>query len=389
MRARIRKVAWASSSRAPRFGYSVRVIRRLVAVAAAGVLTLSLACGGAVFTAASHEDDASTDDGPAIDGPALDGRAEDGMDDGSTTDSPTDTAAAETAADVIEETPAHCGGDFQCIPAVPVGWAGPTDLYLGAAPAPACPGASTDSFDGMEGLQAAAAACDCECGPPEVTCGSASVTTSTVKGCGTQCATATPALDTCFAAPADCLTLPTMTGTFQTLTVSVTSATCSPQSTVGITPPTWKTYARACASPLGSAQGDCLAGQVCARTPSDPFQPVACIVQAGAKACPVDGYTQLHTEYTGVTDTRACTECTCGASGKAQCTGTLYAYAATTNGTCGGMADIYDPAVCVPTNLRSDMKVEAVGSGAACVPSAVTPSGTSTPSGTTTICCTE
>jgi hypothetical protein len=365
------------------------VIRRVLALAAAGALTLSLACGGDAFTVAPRGDDASTDDGPASDGPAsdgppFDGRAEDVTGDGSTTDSPADT----TAADVVEETPAHCGGDFQCIPAVPVGWAGPTDLYLGATPAPACPGLSTDSFDGMEGLQAAAATCDCECGPPQVTCGSAALNTSIVSGCATQCATTTPVLDTCFTAPANCLTLPGTTGTFQTLTVAVTSATCSPQPTVGITPPTWNTYARTCALPSGSARDDCPAGQVCARTPSDPFQPVACIVQAGAKDCPADGYTQAHTEYTGLNDTRGCTACTCGASGKAECTGTLYGYA-TTNGTCGGMADIYDPAVCVPTNLRSDLKVEATGSGGACDPSAVTPRGASTPTGTTTICCTE
>jgi hypothetical protein len=319
-----------------------------------------------------------------------DGRVLDGFADALIDQSIPDGLAEAGAGDVVEEVPLHCGGAFQCIPAVPVGWSGPTDLYLGAAAAPACPGLSTDSFDGMEGLQAPAASCDCACGPPLVTCGGASLSTAIVKTCSPSCAITTPVLDTCFTAPADCVTtVPGATGTFQTLTVSVKSGSCSPQSTVGIPSVSWKSYARTCASPLGSAQGDCPTGQVCARTPSDPFQPVACIVQTGAKSCPADGYTQPHVEFTGLSDTRNCTACTCGAPANEECTGTLYAYAGTTNGTCGGMPDTYDPAVCVPTNSQSDMRVRAVGSGGACAASAGTPTGTATPTGTTTICCTE
>jgi hypothetical protein len=351
--------------------------------ATASALALPFACGGGVFIAAPAGDDASMADGPVLDG-LVDADAL--IDQGGEADGPTDTGAA----DVVDEVPAHCGGDFQCIPAVPVGWSGPTDLYLGAAAAPACPGLSTDSFDGMDGLQAPAASCDCACGSPQVTCGGASLTTAIVSACSPSCAITTPSLDTCFAAPAKCDTrVLGPTGTFQTLTVSVESGTCMPQSTVGITPATWKSYARTCASPLGSARADCPAGQVCTRTPSDPFQPVACIVEAGAKACPAEGYTQAHVEFTGLSDTRSCAACTCGAPSKEECTGTLYAYAATTNGTCGGMPDTYEPAVCVPTNSQSDLKVEAVGSGGACAASTGTASGTATPTGTTTICCTE
>jgi hypothetical protein len=89
-------------------------------------------------------------DGLAADGTPGDDATSDGaaMRDGTVTEGAMDSGAA----DVFEEAPAHCSGDFQCIPAVPGGWAGPTDLYLGAAPAPTCPGLTTDSFDGMEGL---------------------------------------------------------------------------------------------------------------------------------------------------------------------------------------------------------------------------------------------
>jgi hypothetical protein len=324
-------------------------------------------------------------DGLAADGTPGDDATSDGaaMRDGTVTEGAMDSGAA----DVFEEAPAHCSGDFQCIPAVPGGWAGPTDLYLGAAPAPTCPGLTTDSFDGMEGLQATAASCDCACGPTKITCGSASLTTSIVAGCATVCATTTPVLGACFAAPSGCLAVGA-TGTFQTLAVAVTGGSCAPVSTAEITPPTWTNYARTCAS-LGSAQADCPAGQICARTPSAPFQPTACIVQAGDQMCPAKGYTQAHAEFTGLIDTRACTACTCGAPAKLQCTGTLYAYDTTTDGTCGGMADIYDPAACVPTNERSDLKVDAVGSGGACAASVVTPMGAVTPTGATTICCTE
>jgi len=173
-------------------------------------------------------------DGLAADGTPGDDATSDGaaMRDGTVTEGAMDSGAA----DVFEEAPAHCSGDFQCIPAVPGGWAGPTDLYLGAAPAPTCPGLTTDSFDGMEGLQATAASCDCACGPTKITCGSASLTTSIVAGCATVCATTTPVLGACFAAPSGCLAVGA-TGTFQTLAVAVTGGSCAPVSTAEITPP--------------------------------------------------------------------------------------------------------------------------------------------------------
>jgi hypothetical protein len=68
--------------------------------------------------------------------------------------------------------------------------------------------------------------------------------------------------------------------------------------------------------------------------------------------------------------------------------GTLHAYN-TTDGSCGGMDDSYDPAVCVPTNTTSDLMVQATGTGTSCAASAVTPSGAATATGATTICCTE
>jgi hypothetical protein len=306
------------------------------------------------------------------------------MSDGSARDGMTDTGIA----DVLEEPPAHCGGSFQCVPAVPEGWAGPADLYLGAAAPPACPGLATDSFDGMDGLEAPPASCDCTCGPTKVTCSRASLTTSAVNGCATPCATNNVVLGTCVAAPSGCL-VSGVAGTFQTVAVSVTSGACPPLATVGIPVASWANHARTCAFPLESAQADCPAGQVCARTPSAPFEPAACIVQAGASMCPAVGYTQPHLEFAGVSDTRACSACTCGAPPKAQCVGTLQAYS-TTDGTCGGMAiTTYDPAVCVPTNTASDLMVQATGTGGPCTASAVTPSGAATATGATTICCTE
>jgi len=357
-------------------------------------LSLALACGGSVFTSAPAGDDASTGDGPGFDGAPADGAVTDGaadgaVTDGATSDGPTDGGTTDSGTtDVFEEPPAHCGGAFQCIPAVPSAWTGPADLYLGGAPPPACAGLFTDSFDGMDGVQAPAASCDCSCGPTQVTCGPASLTTSMISGCASHCATTTAALGVCFAAPTGCLSFGA-NGVFQTVTVPATGGVCSPLATVAIPAVVWKSYARTCTSPAGPAQADCPAGQVCARTPSTPFQPAACIVRAGVHACPAEGYTQAHVEFTGLTDGRGCSACTCGAPDGLQCSPTLYAYNATTNGTCGGMPDSYDPAACVPANNRADLKVESTGSGGPCAASAVMPSGTATPTDATTICCTE
>src|SRR5580658_6830203 len=96
--------------------------RRLALTAAVGcALALAFACGGSAFSTAPGGSDASTSDVPTPDAPVPDGSMSEaaGGNDGASTDSP-------------EEPPAHCAGEFECVPAVPGGWTGPLEFYLGS-----------------------------------------------------------------------------------------------------------------------------------------------------------------------------------------------------------------------------------------------------------------
>src|SRR5262249_10559158 len=64
-----------------------------------------------------------------------------------------------------------------CVPNVPPGWTGPTEIFLGgleagALPAlPPCPGGGAAAFSGFADARAPAAVCSCTCGTPTgVTC---------------------------------------------------------------------------------------------------------------------------------------------------------------------------------------------------------------------------
>jgi hypothetical protein len=359
-------------------------VRSLAAVAAAGAaLTLAGACGGSAFTAASGDDASTTSDGPSNDGSA--GDVSPGAD--VTPEASPDDASETSITDALDEGPPHCGGDFQCVPAVPGGWTGPLELYLGAAAPPACPSGSSTTFDGMDGLQASAPNCDCSCDSPVIVCGSVTMTTSAAADCATSCETTPVASGSCFAS-ATCAGNPT--SAFQTLSSPVATGKCTPQAAVDVPPASWAAYARACASSFAVTQSDCAAGLVCAHlAPAAPFQAGACIVQAGSQACPTAGYVQSHVEYTGLTDTRGCNPCSCGGSGNATCAATVDAYE-TSNATCGGLSVTFDPPVdCVPTNVGADLRVTVTGSGDPCTPSPGSPTGVATPTGPSTICCTE
>src|SRR5580692_9006146 len=79
----------------------------LAVLAAVGcAIVAALACGGAAFSVVDGGPDATTSDAPV--------------------------------ADVLEEPPVTCEGDFVCVPAIPAGWTGPLEVYSGTVTAPPC-----------------------------------------------------------------------------------------------------------------------------------------------------------------------------------------------------------------------------------------------------------
>lgn len=89
---------------------------------------------------------------------------------------------------------------------------------------------------------------------------------------------------------------------------------------------TWTNQARVCG---GASTIGCGSGSVCAPVPAQSFK--LCVYQSGNVACP-QPFSEQHTYYSGVTDTRACSQCDCGAPAGASCSGTI---ADSTGATCG------------------------------------------------------
>jgi hypothetical protein len=343
---------------------------------------MAFACGGGAFSTTPGGSDASLGDGPTFDAPVPDAPAPDG----SMLEASGGNDGAST--DVIEELPTHCDGDYECVPAVPSGWTGPLEFYLGASAAPSCPGVEKDVFDGMQGLTAPPATCGCSCGSPSITCSPVEMLTYDLSGCGASaCNTTMTTSGACFTS-AKCFGS-SITGSFQTLSASTAAGGCQADATDTATPPSWAEYARACSPLLMPGQLDCAAEQVCTRKPVEAgFEPGVCIVQSGTPTCPAS-YSVQHVEYTGVDDGRGCTGCSCGAPQNLTCSATLYEYQST-NETCSGGVDTFGPPVtCDPTSAVVDMKVVVTPSSGPCTASSVAPVGTATPTGESTICCTQ
>ena len=60
-------------------------------------------------------------------------------------------------------------------------------------------------------------------------------------------------------------------------------------------------------------EGSCATGETCVPSPANPYSVGLCVWSDGDVACPEGtAYTERQVVYTGIDDTRACSECTCG-----------------------------------------------------------------------------
>jgi hypothetical protein len=149
----------------------------------------------------------------------------------------------------------------------------------------------------------------------------------------------------------------------------------------------WGVDGRACAPTVTLAQVDCKSGSVCAPAPAAPYGAQLCIVQAGDVGCPSGPYTNRNTLYAGVDDTRGCSSCTCGTPTGGSCVASFSAYPSS-DGSCSGQPDIYDaPVKCAGVNDPADLRLTITTSSASCTPSPVSPTGSVSPMGPTTVCC--
>ncbi len=214
----------------------------------------------------------------------------------------TSTSSPETTGDP------ECGGGTCGSPA-PSGWFGPT-IYaaVGAgAELPACPAEYPDTGPTvLAGFNApAATTCDCTC------------TLSGGGGCngGLQ----THAQADCY----DWIGYSNITEGCTNVAINgfVTAyayggyppPTCMKDTTEEIPPVAWDATIRTCR--LSETSLSCNDGGVCLPPPPEDFEATWCIYQQGDVECPAGPFGNKQMFYTGVEDTRDCTNCTCGTAG--------------------------------------------------------------------------
>jgi hypothetical protein len=280
-----------------------------------------------------------------------------------------------------------CNAGFTCVPEAPMGWTGPVLLYEGSpALKPSCGQiGAADSFVGSNNLQAPNDSCSaCSCKPQGVVCTAQALSTYSDQACTTvKPSIAQPAAKACVDVNVN---PPLKSYAAAPPTTALANASCSPEGGVlNASAPSWNTAALACApSTLGSG---CGAANVCALAGSAPFGSGACVWQSGVQACPA-GYPVQHTYYTGTSDTRACAACACSGVPSGSCKMNTEVYG---NTGCGGLADLVaNDGGCHKAQTAKSIRPVADLSGiTGCAPSGGELSGTLTPNGDTTVCCTQ
>jgi hypothetical protein len=224
-----------------------------------------------------------------------------------------------------------------CLVGAPDEWFGPELVWIGdEADAPPCPAiASAEGFTGRRPPAGQPCATTCTCGPPSGSCALPSTVTASSAPCP---GTAPGAAHTSFDPPASwaggctaanailpgqlCGGVPCV----QSVTIApltVNESDCAPIETPNVTPPPWGTFARACLRKTIEL-GCVVSGEVCAVAPPGPeFK--ECVSQTGNPAflkCP-PGYPEKNVFYDEFVDNRYCTPCTCGATEKSSCVGSL------------------------------------------------------------------
>jgi hypothetical protein len=374
--------------------------------------------------ATTPADDTGAPTGNEDAGPGRDDSGPLGEDSG-TRDSGTDSSApvhdAGTDAGPPTCTVTDCSNPacttVACVSAVPTGWTGYFALFDGApATDPSCPTSfPTSAYLGNAGLTAPADTCSaCSCGSPaggtcvlptsytvqDGTCSGTSYCsgTYTLSGSWTGGCTGNTEFrggqDTCGVnGGANC----TAGSAPCNVSVSVPAATVSGGSctasggTPTVTPTSWSELGVACNGETTVTTG-CTGGSVCAPKPPSPFESGLCIEQAGVVACPAGAFSTQHVFYTGVTDTRGCSECSCGAASGSTCSATVTLYSAQSVNTCTGPVAAVTTGSCAelsgnPTVAGREASNITTPSGGSCAASGGAPTGSATPSTPTTFCC--
>jgi len=290
----------------------------------------------------------------------------------------------------------ECLPDFECVPAIPVGWGaiGYAALYQGASQAlPACPTYADDiAYEGGASLDPGNASCTaCSCGAPtgqsctltvdldvprvgfqplqvsNKPCGQVGTELSTLTvpdpwggGCFQQ--DTLPAGVTCMGD--DC------NASVNSGAPTVSGGSCAPGGgSPVLDTPAFSLAARACR--VGLAGGGCDGTDVCMPRPTTPFESRVCVGRAGDEVCPGGPFTERFLFHEGFDDSRDCTSCTCDAPTGGACEITYGVYDDPQVGTCQSSVASFTAGSCFdlvgnPAMVGLTANVTQAPSGSAC-----------------------
>ncbi len=279
-------------------------------------------------------------------------------------------------------------GGCLCAQPAPPGWQGPVVLaesLKGAAPA--CSGDYGDERFAGTGSPLVPPA-QCACAPCSAPTGQTCPNNFTVKlHQQTSCTIAysdQPMSASCWNVGGA-----SARGVISTPPAPTDMGTCTTQLTTNDVPAvTWERSARVCGSTTALGKEDsCVAGEVCVAPPRAPFLPRLCVLATGEMACPAgSAYSVQHVYFTGGSDTRACTGCSCAAATGTTCAGSFHTF---DSASCMVETGAY-PLTSACTSLTTapmGMSITVAPSGGSCALSGGQATGAFTPSGATTVCC--
>jgi hypothetical protein len=239
------------------------------------------------------------------------------VDDGETL--PTSDASMTSITATAEDTGVigECGPMAACVTQPPEGWYGPVAIALGESGSmgPECVDGYPDNGPTLlRGYtDPGPAECSCEC----MLNGASSCFSYVydMNGCSTY--------ETFLQITQDCHAFAINGGAYYT-SFAQGMGFCQGMVTEDLPAPIWEAQITTCK--MEDVGVSCGEGGVCAPAAPEGFESALCIYMEGENECPAGDFTEQFVTYSGVDDTRNCTNCACGMAA-ATCMGALQVYA--------------------------------------------------------------
>jgi hypothetical protein len=206
-----------------------------------------------------------------------------------------------------------CGPQYECVPTIPSGW---NSAALSIGSRGGCPSGFASQRDVVLDPTGGAASCTCNCSSSgTASCEKGSVTFYGPNLFGNDCSIiGSSATDVADGACRSNLPFGLFgfgigaNAPIRVSKIALTPNTCTGNVSANV-PPAGTQEGKRCTAQTTTVGGGCSAGLVCARRVGGAYQ--SCVAKGGSDSCP-SGWPTKHDTGTSVTDTRACSACTCG-----------------------------------------------------------------------------